>query len=187
MSNVGNNPLGSDNPLGLGKANEALKYAGDLPSLIPGKTPRIVRGSPMVSARRLPSGDALGCIRFAIARQAQRRQSRSRWCHLFHARHRPSVFRHFQDTPSLVAPTNPIVKKKNFESIPCGWGMITTGRPGLQVSRLRSLISEQNPKSDEDGRISKNLGHCHQRNGSEKKARHYYIGCCPAASASIAS
>src|SRR4029077_17037007 len=42
---AGDNPLARDIRVALGKANEALRFGGELPKLTPEETPRLFRGS----------------------------------------------------------------------------------------------------------------------------------------------
>jgi pyruvate-ferredoxin/flavodoxin oxidoreductase len=147
---AGDNPLARDIRVALGKANEAQKFGGVLPALSPEETPRLFRGSYGIGSRDFRPEHILGAYEFAIG-QTRRKDGKG-------AAEGESLFTvgidHpycviSKDTPSLL-PDKAIAVR--FHSIG-GWGMITTGKNlGSIIGDFGNMISEQDPKYDEDGR-----------------------------------
>ena len=177
---AGDNPLARDIRVALGKANEALKLGGELPALCQDKTPRLFRGSYGIGSRDFRPEHILGAYEFAIG-QTKRKDGKSAAEGVTYFTvgidHPYSVIS--KDTPSLL-PEKAIAVR--FHSIG-GWGMITTGKNlGSIIGDFGNLISEQNPKYDEDGqKIEKIWVMANPKYGSEKKGAptNYYLVVAP--------
>jgi pyruvate-ferredoxin/flavodoxin oxidoreductase len=177
---AGDNPLARDIRVALGKANEALKYGGELPALCQDKTPRLFRGSYGIGSRDFRPEHILGAYEFAIG-QTKRKDGKGAADGVTYFTlgidHPYSVIS--KDTPSLL-PDKAIAVR--FHSIG-GWGMITTGKNlGSIIGDFGSLISEQNPKYDEDGqKVEKIWVMANPKYGSEKKGAptNYYLVVAP--------
>jgi pyruvate-ferredoxin/flavodoxin oxidoreductase len=177
---AGDNPLARDIRVALGKANEAQKFGGALPALSPEETPRIFRGSYGIGSRDFRPEHSLGAYEFAIG-QTRRKDGKGaadgETYFTLGIDHPYSVIS--KDTPSLL-PDKAIAVR--FHSIG-GWGMITTGKNlGSIIGDFGSLISEQDPKYDEDGRkIEKLWVMANPKYGSEKKGAptNYYLVVAP--------
>jgi pyruvate-ferredoxin/flavodoxin oxidoreductase len=177
---AGDNPLARDIRVALGKANEALKYGGDMPALCQDKTPRVFRGSYGIGSRDFRPEHILGAYEFAIG-QTRRKDGKSAADGVTYFTvgidHPYCVIS--KDTPSLL-PDKAIAVR--FHSIG-GWGMITTGKNlGSIIGDFGSLISEQNPKYDEDGqKVEKIWVMANPKYGSEKKGAptNYYLVVAP--------
>ncbi len=172
---AGDNPLARDIRVALGKANEALKYGGDMPALCQDKTPRIFRGSYGIRPEH-----TLGAYEFAIG-QTRRKDGKSAADGVTYFTlgidHPYAVIS--KDMPSLL-PDKAIAVR--FHSIG-GWGMITTGKNlGSIIGDFGSLISEQNPKYDADGQLIQKIWvMANPKYGSEKKGAptNYYLVVAP--------
>src|SRR5438445_266729 len=177
---AGDNPLARDIRVALGKANEVHKYGGDLPALCPEKTPRLFRATYGIASRDLRPEHTLGAYEFAIG-QTRRKDGKGaadgETYFTLGIDHPYSVIS--KDTPSLL-PAKAIAVR--FHSIG-GWGMITTGKNlGSIIGDFGNLISEQDPKYDEDGqKIEKLYVMANPKYGSEKKGAptNYYLVVAP--------
>jgi pyruvate-ferredoxin/flavodoxin oxidoreductase len=178
---AGDNPLARDIRVALGKANEVHKYAaGDLPALCPEKTPRIFRGAYGIGSRDFRPEHTLGAYEFAIG-QTKRKDGQGAADGVTYFTlgidHPYSVIS--KDTPSLL-PDKAIAVR--FHSIG-GWGMITTGKNlGSIIGDFGNLISDQDPKFDEDGqKVEKLWVMANPKYGSEKKGAptNYYLVVAP--------
>src|SRR5580765_6359997 len=177
---AGDNPLARDIRVALGKANEALKYGGELPALCQDKTPRIFRGSYGIGSRDFRPEHVLGAYEFATG-QTKRKDGKGAADGVTYFTvgidHPYSVIS--KDTPSLL-PDKAIAVR--FHSIG-GWGMITTGKNlGSIIGDFGSLISDQDPKSDPDGnKVEKLWVMANPKYGSEKKGAptNYYLTVAP--------
>src|SRR6266481_5942551 len=177
---AGDNPLARDIRVALGKANEVHKYGGDLPALCPEKTPRLFRASYGIGSRDFRPEHTLGAYEFAIG-QTRRKDGKGaadgETYFTLGIDHPYSVIS--KDTPSLL-PAKAIAVR--FHSIG-GWGMITTGKNlGSIIGDFGNLISEQDPKYDEDGqKIEKLYVMANPKYGSEKKGAptNYYLVVAP--------
>jgi len=167
---AGDNPLGRDIRVALSKALEAQKFGGDLPGLKPEEMPRIFRGSYGIGSRDFRPEHTLGAYEFATG-QTRRKDGKGAADGVTYFTlgidHPYSVIS--KDTPSLL-PEKAIAVR--FHSIG-GWGMITTGKNlGSIIGDFGSLISEQNPKYDEDGNKVEKLWVMRIRStGPRRKAR----------------
>src|SRR6266849_6188838 len=152
---AGDNPLARDIRVALGKANEALKYGGDMPALCQDKTPRIFRGAYGIGSRDFRPEHTLGAYEFVVgqtARKDGRRAKDSETYFVLGVDHPYCVIS--KDTPSLL-PQGAIAVR--FHSIG-GWGMITTGKNlGSIIGDFGSFVSERDPVYDEDGRVKDKL------------------------------
>ena len=177
---AGDNPLARDIRVALGKANEVHKYGGDLPALCPEKTPRLFRASYGIGSRDFRPEHTLGAYEFAIG-QTRRKDGKGaadgETYFTLGIDHPYSVIS--KDTPSLL-PAKAIAVR--FHSIG-GWGMITTGKNlGSIIGDFGNLISEQDPKYDEDGqKVEKLFVMANPKYGSEKKGAptNYYLVVAP--------
>jgi len=177
---AGDNPLGRDIRVALSKALEAQKFGGDLPGLKPEEMPRIFRGSYGIGSRDFRPEHTLGAYEFATG-QTRRKDGKGAADGVTYFTlgidHPYSVIS--KDTPSLL-PEKAIAVR--FHSIG-GWGMITTGKNlGSIIGDFGSLISEQNPKYDEDGnKVEKLWVMANPKYGSEKKGAptNYYLVVAP--------
>jgi pyruvate-ferredoxin/flavodoxin oxidoreductase len=177
---AGDNPLARDIRVALGKANEAVKYGGDIPALCQEKTPRLFRGAYGIGSRDFRPEHTLGAYEFAIG-QTKRKDGRSaadgETYFVLGVDHPYAVIS--KDTPSLL-PDKAIAVR--FHSIG-GWGMITTGKNlGSIIGDFGNLISEQNPKYDADGqRVERLYVMANPKYGSEKKGAptNYYLTVAP--------
>src|SRR5882724_5112707 len=177
---AGDNPLARDIRVALGKANEAVKFGGDLPKLTPEETPRLFRGSYGIGSRDFRPEHALGAYEFAIG-QTRRKDGKGaadgETYFTLGIDHPYSVIS--KDTPSLL-PAKAIAVR--FHSIG-GWGMITTGKNlGSIIGDFGNLISEQDPKYDADGqKVEKLFVMANPKYGSEKKGAptNYYLVVAP--------
>ncbi len=177
---AGDNPLTRDTRVALGKANEALKYGGELPALCQEKTPRLFRGSYGIGSRDFRPEHILGAYEFAIG-QTRRADGKGatdgETYFTLGIAHPYAVIS--KDTPSLL-PDKAIAVR--FHSIG-GWGMITTGKNlGSIIGDFGSLISDQNPKYDASGqKVEKLWVMANPKYGSEKKGAptNYYLVVAP--------
>jgi pyruvate-ferredoxin/flavodoxin oxidoreductase len=177
---AGDNPLARDIRVALGKANEALRFGGDVPKLTPEETPRLFRGSYGIGSRDFRPEHTLGAYEFAIG-QTRRKDGKGAadgtTYFTLGIDHPYSVIS--KDTPSLL-PDKAIAVR--FHSIG-GWGMITTGKNlGSIIGDFGSLISDQDPKYDADGnKIEKLWVMANPKYGSEKKGAptNYYLTVAP--------
>jgi pyruvate-ferredoxin/flavodoxin oxidoreductase len=177
---AGDNPLARDIRVALGKANEKVKYGGELPGLTPEETPRLFRGAYGIGSRDFRPEHVLGAYEFAIG-QTRRKDGKGAADGVSYfvsgVDHPYAVIS--RDTPSLL-PDKAIAVR--FHSIG-GWGMITTGKNlGSIIGDFGSLISEQNPKYDEDGQLIEKLWiMANPKYGSEKKGAptNYYLVVAP--------
>src|SRR3954468_13044732 len=146
---AGDNPLARDVRVAFGKAHEAQKYGGNLPSLKPEETPRIFRGAYGIGSRDFRPEHTLGAYEFATG-TSKRKDGRSaadgETYFVLGVDHPYAVIS--KDTPSLL-PDKAIAVR--FHSIG-GWGMITTGKNlGSIIGDFGNDIWEQNPTSDVGG------------------------------------
>src|SRR5438128_1624930 len=177
---AGDNPLARDIRVALGKAQEVQKFGGVLPALTPEETPRLFRGAYGIGSRDFRPEHTLGAYEFAIG-QTRRKDGKSaadgETYFTLGIDHPYSVIS--KDTPSLL-PDKAIAVR--FHSIG-GWGMITTGKNlGSIIGDFGNLISEQDPKYDEDGqKIEKLYVMANPKYGSEKKGAptNYYLVVAP--------
>ena len=173
---AGDNPLARDIRVALGKANEVVKYGGELPALKPEETPRIFRGAYGIGSRDFRPEHTLGAYEFATG-QNKRKDGRSaadgETYFVLGVDHPYAVIS--KDTPSLL-PDKAIAVR--FHSIG-GWGMITTGKNlGEIVGEFGELLSHQNPTYEADGRLKEKLFiMANPKYGSEKKGAptNYYL------------
>ncbi len=179
-SMAGDNPLARDIRTALGKALEAKKFGGALPTLTPEEMPRIFRGSYGIGSRDFRPEHTLGAYEYATG-QTRRKDGKGaadgETYFTLGIDHPYSVIS--KDTPSLL-PDNSIAVR--FHSIG-GWGMITTGKNlGEIVGEFGDLISHQNPTYDPDGRLQEKLFiMANPKYGSEKKGAptNYYLTVAP--------
>src|SRR5712672_3241444 len=68
---AGDNPLARDIRVALGKANEALKHRGEVPTLTPEETPQVFRGAYGIGSRDFRPEHSLGA--YAVATGASKR------------------------------------------------------------------------------------------------------------------
>ncbi len=177
---AGDNPLARDIRVALSKAQEAQRFGGDLPGLTPEETPRLFRGAYGIGSRDFRPEHTLGAYEFAIG-QTRRKDGKGaadgETYFVLGVDHPYAVIS--KDTPSLL-PDKAIAVR--FHSIG-GWGMITTGKNlGSIIGDFGTLISEQNPKFDADGRqIQKIWVMANPKYGSEKKGAptNYYLVVAP--------
>src|SRR6266436_804432 len=177
---AGDNPLARDIRVALGKALESQKFGGQLPALTLEETPRLFRGAYGIGSRDFRPEHTLGAYEFATG-QSRRKDGKSaadgETFFVLGVDHPYSVIS--KDTPSLL-PDKAIAVR--FHSIG-GWGMITTGKNlGSIIGDFGSLISEQNPKYDEDGqKVEKIWVMANPKYGSEKKGAptNYYLVVAP--------
>jgi pyruvate-ferredoxin/flavodoxin oxidoreductase len=178
---AGDNPLARDIRVALGKANEAVKFGGELPSLRPEETPRLFRGSYGIGSRDFRPEHTLGAYEFAVG-QTRRTDGRSaadgETYFTLGIDHPYAVIS--KDTPSLLPEKSIAVR---FHSIG-GWGMITTGKNlGEIIGEFGDVISHQDPEYDADGRVREKLFiMANPKYGSEKKGAptNYYLTVAPA-------
>lgn len=177
---AGDNPLARDIRVALGKANEAAKFGGALPSLTPEETPRIFRGSYGIGSRDFRPEHTLGAYEFAVGqirRQDGARASGGETYFTLGIDHPYAVIS--KERPSLL-PDGAIAVR--FHSIG-GWGMITTGKNlGEIVGEFGDLLSHQNPTCEADGRLKEKLFiMANPKYGSEKKGAptNYYLTVAP--------
>ncbi len=178
---AGDNPLARDIRVALGKAQEVVKFGGELPPLKTEETPRLFRGSYGIGSRDFRPEHTLGAYEFAIG-QTRRKDGKGAadgtTYFTLGIDHPYSVIS--KDTPSLL-PDNAIAVR--FHSIG-GWGMITTGKNlGSIIGEFGDLISHQKPEYEEDGRLKEKLFvMANPKYGSEKKGAptNYYLTVAPA-------
>jgi len=179
---AGDNPLARDIRVALGKANEALKHRGEVPTLTPEETPQVFRGAYGIGSRDFRPEHTLGAYEFAIG-QTRRKDGKGAvdgtTYFVLGVDHPYAVIS--KDTPSLL-PGKAIAVR--FHSIG-GWGMITTGKNlGSIIGDFGSLISEQNPEYNTDGSLKEKLFvMANPKYGSEKKGAptNYYLVVAPEA------
>ena len=152
---AGDNPLARDIRTALGKALEAQKFGGALPAILPEEMPRIFRGSYGIGSRDFRPEHILGAYEYATG-QTRRKDGKGavdgETYFTLGIDHPYSVIS--KDTPSLL-PENSIAVR--FHSIG-GWGMITTGKNlGSIIGDFGKVLSEQNPKRDENGQLIEKL------------------------------
>ncbi len=177
---AGDNPLARDIRVALGKANEALKFGGAVPSLTQEETPRLFRGAYGIGSRDFRPEHTLGAYEFATG-QGKRADGRSaadgETFFVLGVNHPYAVIS--KDTPSLL-PDKAIAVR--FHSIG-GWGMITTGKNlGELVGEFGQYISERDAVRDDDGFLVEKLFiMANPKYGSEKKGAptNYYLTVAP--------
>jgi pyruvate-ferredoxin/flavodoxin oxidoreductase len=177
---AGDNPLARDVRVALGKALEAHQHGGEVPSLTSEQTPRIFRGAYGIGSRDFRPEHILGAYEFAIG-QTRRKDGKGAadgaTYFVLGVDHPYAVIS--KDTPSLL-PGKAIAVR--FHSIG-GWGMITTGKNlGSIIGDFGNLVSEHNPKYDDDGRLVEKLWvMANPKYGSEKKGAptNYYLVVAP--------
>jgi len=177
---AGDNPLARDIRVALGKAQEAAKFRGPLPTLKPEETPRLFRGSYGIGSRDFRPEHTLGAYEFAIG-QTQRKDGRSaadgETFFVLGVDHPYAVIS--KDTPSLL-PHGAIAVR--FHSIG-GWGMITTGKNlGEIIGDFGQILSERKPLTDAAGGPKEHLYvMANPKYGSEKKGAptNYYLTVAP--------
>src|ERR1022692_3399929 len=177
---AGDNPLARDIRVALGKANEIVKYGGELPALKPEETPRIFRGAYGIGSRDFRPEHTLGAYEFATG-QNKRKDGRSaadgETYFVLGVDHPYAVIS--RDTPSLL-PDKAIAVR--FHSIG-GWGMITTGKNlGSIIGDFGKFISEANPAYESDGQLVEKIHvMANPKYGSEKKGSptNYYLTVAP--------
>ena len=177
---AGDNPLGRDVRVALGKALESQKFGGSLPALTPEETPRLFRASYGIGSRDFRPEHTLGAYEYAIG-QTRRKDGKGaadgETFFVLGADHPYSVIS--KDTPSLL-PQGAIAVR--FHSIG-GWGMITTGKNlGSIIGDFGKFVSERDPVYDEEGRIKDKLNiMANPKYGSEKKGAptNYYLVVAP--------
>src|SRR5436190_5283993 len=177
---AGDNPLARDIRVALGKANEAAKFGGVLPTLTADETPRIFRGSYGIGSRDFRPEHTLGAYEFVVGQTTRKDGKRAKDGETFFVLgvdHPYAVIS--KDTPSLL-PEGAIAVR--FHSIG-GWGMITTGKNlGSIVGDFGQFISEQDPTYSEDGTLEDKLFvMANPKYGSEKKGAptNYYLTVAP--------
>jgi len=177
---AGDNPLARDIRVALGKANEAGKFGGALPTLKPEETPRLFRGSYGIGSRDFRPEHTLGAYEFAtgqIRRQDGASATGGETYFTLGIDHPYAVIS--KETPSLL-PEGAIAVR--FHSIG-GWGMITTGKNlGEIVGEFGDLIKHRDPETDPDGRLKEKLFvMANPKYGSEKKGAptNYYLTVAP--------
>ncbi len=173
---AGDNPLARDIRVALGKANEVVKFGGDLPALTPEETPRLFRGAYGIGSRDFRPEHTLGAYEFATGqskRQDGKTAADGATFFVLGVNHPYAVIS--KDTPSLL-PDKAIAVR--FHSIG-GWGMITTGKNlGEIVGEFGELLKHQNPTYDTDGTVMEKLFiMANPKYGSEKKGAptNYYL------------
>jgi pyruvate-ferredoxin/flavodoxin oxidoreductase len=177
---AGDNPLARDIRVAFGKAQEALRFGGDLPPLKAEETPRIFRGSYGIGSRDFRPEHVLGAYEYAIG-QTRRKDGKGAadgvTYFVLGVNHPYAVIS--KDTPSLL-PDKAIAVR--FHSIG-GWGMITTGKNlGSIIGEFGDLISHIHPEHDEEGRLKEKLFvMANPKYGSEKKGAptNYYLVVAP--------
>src|SRR6266851_6127188 len=177
---AGDNPLARDIRVALGKANEALKHRGEVPTLTPEETPQVFRGAYGIGSRDFRPEHTLGAYEFAIG-QTRRKDGKGAvdgtTYFVLGVDHPYAVIS--KDTPSLL-PDKAIAVR--FHSIG-GWGMITTGKNlGSIIGDFGSLISAENPNYDSDGQVMEKIWvMANPKYGSEKKGAptNYYLVVAP--------
>src|SRR5436190_600699 len=177
---AGDNPLARDIRVALGKANEALKHRGEVPTLTPEETPRLFRGAYGIGSRDFRPEHILGAYEFATG-QTRRKDGKGAaegvTYFVLGVDHPYAVIS--KDTPSLL-PEKAIAVR--FHSIG-GWGMITTGKNlGSIVGEFGDLISRQHAEYDDEGRLMEKLFvMANPKYGSEKKGAptNYYLVVAP--------
>lgn len=177
---AGDNPLARDIRTALGKALEAERFGGDLPSITAADMPRIFRGAYGIGSRDFRPEHVLGAYEF-VTGQTRRKDGKSSGegvtYFVLGVDHPYSVIS--KDRPSLL-PENAIAVR--FHSIG-GWGMITTGKNlGMIIGDLGNALWEQDPAHDEFGRpVPKLHVMANPKYGSEKKGAptNYYLVVAP--------
>jgi pyruvate-ferredoxin/flavodoxin oxidoreductase len=177
---AGDNPLGRDIRVALGKGLEASKFGGDLPALTAEQTPRIFRGAYGIGSRDFRPEHSLGAYEFATG-QTRRKDGKGSAdgasYFVLGVDHPYAVIS--KDTPSLL-PDKAIAVR--FHSIG-GWGMITTGKNlGSIIGDFGRLITEQNPQYSADGQLIEKIWiMANPKYGSEKKGAptNYYLVVAP--------
>ena len=177
---AGDNPLARDIRVALGKANEAAKFGGTLPTLTPEETPRIFRGSYGIGSRDFRPEHTLGAYEFATG-QTKRKDGRGasdgETYFTLGIEHPYAVIS--KDAPSLL-PEGAIAVR--FHSIG-GWGMITTGKNlGEIIGDFGDLIKHRDPEYAADGQLKEKLYiMANPKYGSEKKGSptNYYLTVAP--------
>jgi pyruvate-ferredoxin/flavodoxin oxidoreductase len=177
---AGDNPLARDIRAALGKALEAHRFGGRLPSVSPAQMPRLFRGAYGIGSRDFRPEHILGAYEYATGRTRRsdgQGAGEGETYFVLGVDHPYSVIS--KDTPSLL-PEKAIAVR--FHSIG-GWGMITTGKNlGSIIGDLGSLMSEQNPEYEEDGRLAEKVWvMANPKYGSEKKGAptNYYLVVAP--------
>jgi len=177
---AGDNPLARDIRTALGKALEAHKFGGELPSMTPEQMPRLFRGAYGIGSRDFRPEHILGAFEYAVG-QGHRKDGKSAadgtTYFVLGVDHPYAVIS--KDTPSLL-PDKAIAVR--FHSIG-GWGMITTGKNlGSIIGDFGSLISEKDPLYDADGQVMEKIWvMANPKYGSEKKGAptNYYLVVAP--------
>jgi len=177
---AGDNPLARDIRTALGKALEAHRFGGDLPSLTSEQMPRLFRGAYGIGSRDFRPEHILGAYEYAIG-QIHRKDGKAAadgtTYFVLGVEHPYAVIS--KDTPSLL-PDKAIAVR--FHSIG-GWGMITTGKNlGSIIGDFGNLISGQNPTYDADGQLVEKIWiMANPKYGSEKKGAptNYYLVVAP--------
>ncbi|MBM3876019.1 MAG: oxidoreductase [Verrucomicrobia bacterium] len=172
----GDNPLARDIRVALGKANEVVKFGGELPALAPEETPRLFRGAYGIGSRDFRPEHTLGAYEFATG-QSRRKDGRSaadgETFFVLGVDHPYAVIS--KDTPSLL-PDKAIAVR--FHSIG-GWGMITTGKNlGEIIGDFGELLKKRANQVEPDGRLKEQLFiMANPKYGSEKKGAptNYYL------------
>lgn len=177
---AGDNPLARDIRTALGKALEAHRFGGEVPSVAPEQMPRVFRGAYGIGSRDFRPEHILGAYEYAMG-QTRRKDGKGAadavTYFVLGVDHPYAVIS--RDTPSLL-PDKAIAVR--FHSIG-GWGMITTGKNlGSIIGEFGNLISEQNPTYDEEGQLVEKLWvMANPKYGSEKKGAptNYYLVVAP--------
>ncbi len=173
---AGDNPLARDIRVALGKANEVVKFGGELPALKPEETPRLFRGAYGIGSRDFRPEHTLGAYEFATG-VSKRKDGKSaadgETFFVLGVDHPYAVIS--KDTPSLL-PDKAIAVR--FHSIG-GWGMITTGKNlGEIVGEFGELLKHRANEVEPDGRLKEKLFiMANPKYGSEKKGAptNYYL------------
>jgi len=176
----GDNPLARDIRVALGKAAEAVKFGGKIPSLTQAETPRLFRGTYGLGSRDFRPEHSIGAYEYATG-ASKRTDGRSaadgESFFVLGVNHPYAVLS--KDTPSLL-PDGAIAVR--FHSIG-GWGMITTGKNlGSIIGDFGQFISEQSPSFGADGVLEDKLFvMANPKYGSEKKGAptNYYLTVAP--------
>ncbi|MBP7948558.1 MAG: 2-oxoacid:acceptor oxidoreductase family protein [Verrucomicrobiales bacterium] len=177
---AGDNPLAREIRATLGKAGEGLKYGGNLPTLTPEETPRLLRGAYGIGSRDFRPEHILGAYEFATG-MTLRTDGKG-------VKDGETFFVLGVDHPyAVISKTNPSLLPEGaiavrFHSIG-GWGMITTGKNlGSIIGDFGQIISEENPIYDTDGTLVDRLHiMANPKYGSEKKGAptNYYLVVAP--------
>ena len=173
---AGDNPLVRDIRTALGKALEASKHGGTLPTLRSEEIPRLFRGAYGIGSRDFRPEHILGAYEYAVG-QTRRKDGKGaadgETYFVLGVDHPYCVIS--KDSPSLL-PDKAIAVR--FHSIG-GWGMITTGKNlGSIIGEFGQVLAEQDPANKgRENPPPKLYVMANPKYGSEKKGAptNYYL------------